>query len=137
LEPEARPMQVGHSERLIEVVLDGKPHEWRLECIVGGRGLRPDVGELCVGIAGTDQSLRLLSQSLTVPLTDGDWLAYAAAQRERLEQANRLARQSAGEEESRYWSMRHELARKLLAARTPAEAPQYDIDRFINDKLAA
>ncbi len=74
-----------------------------------------------------------------------DWLAYAAAQRERLQEMNRQARSTAGKEEVEYWASRHELARQM-AGRTPSpvapklddeSAVHNDVDRLINQKLTA
>ncbi len=144
LEPEARPLPVGHAERLVEIELDGQPHDFKLECIVGGRGLRPDLGELCVSIAGADQPLALLSQSIRLPLTDANWLAYATEQRMRLEKMNHVARQSAGAEETKYWALRHDLARQHVGGLKAPDVPERsedraalnEVDRFINHKAA-
>jgi hypothetical protein len=165
VEPGLRPMQVGHREQLKPLSLDGRPHVFRLETIVGERGLRPELGELSVSYARNGEPLRLLSAKLNLPLTDEGWTAYAADQHARLAEMSRKSRRTAGAEEHKYWQWRHELARQFWQDRPPVHIPDpsatgvppvksgtgvppvshrrdagatmhNDIDRFINHALA-
>ena len=76
-----RPLPLGHQEQIVKVNLTDRPHTIRLEALVGGQKLRPEIGELCVGIARAGEPFRLLSADRHVPLSDDGWQAYATERR--------------------------------------------------------
>ena len=118
-----RPLPIGHREKLVEFTLDGQPHDFRLEAFVGGRGLRPDLGEICVALARKGEPFYLLSARPAIPLSDAAWLALAAEQVRRLEDLNRQTRRTAGAPEALYWADRHALARKIADAKPAPRVP--------------
>jgi len=144
LGPDVRPFVPGHQESRAAVTLDGGPHTFRLELVVGGRKLRPELGEPAVAIAAEGQPYRLLADPPTVPYTDAGWDAFAidALARHRAREA--AARKLARADEDRFWQERHELARRTwhdkpiavpdLPAGMPAQNP---IDHFLGQRLAA
>jgi mono/diheme cytochrome c family protein len=96
-----------------------------LETIVGGKGHRPDTGELVVAIEleGTNQ-FRLLScepiDGTLVPLTDSAIEPHAKQGEEAMRRFDIARRRTLAESQDAYWSTRHadakEFASKKLAA---------------------
>src|SRR5262245_55567615 len=111
LGPDVRPFQPGHQESRAAVTLDGGPHTFRLELIVGGRKLRPELGEPAVAIAAEGQPFRLLADPPTVPFTDAGWDAFAVDALSRHRARETAARKLARTDEDRFWQQRHDLAR--------------------------
>ncbi len=107
----------GSQEKQTSVTLDGGKHAFRLEVIVGGPRLRPEVGEVQVGVAAAGEGFRLLSPSEKVALDDEGWAAYVEASRTRHAERDRAARRAATAEEVKYWDRRHEIARRSQAPR--------------------
>ncbi len=138
-----RPLQTGDREELAVIESPGAVHQFRVEWIVGGGKLRPELGEAFVAIRSGDSGFHLLSPSPSIPLTDDAWLGYIDARRLALSQRNQHRRHEATEQERAYWEYRHRLAREQLAEKSPATVPksvdenaeQNDIDRFINSRL--
>jgi hypothetical protein len=115
----------GHKESMATVQGDGTPHVVTLEAFVGGKGSRPEVGELTVSISHAGEPFRLLSPTQDAPqFTDGGWRAFADAQRIRVAELEQTLRHNTAEEA--YWTKRHEIAR---AAVKPVEGQS--IDAFI------
>ena len=66
----------GHIERQTKIVSDGQPHSVMLEAFVGGKGIRPELGELSVSVSGDGKTWTLLSdQSGAAAVTPGAWSA--------------------------------------------------------------
>jgi hypothetical protein len=108
-----------------------------------GRGERDGVR----GAAATEPKklFFLLSPTTPIPHTDEGWETYVESESGRLAAMDAQNRRELAAEEIKYWSMRHELARKL-AGETPAPSvpraasglPVHnDIDRFIGARLQA
>jgi len=153
-EPGLRPLPVGHTERLLNLKLDGLPHEFRLENFVGGDRLRLETGELALAIApvaptaNDDRAVlwgtfRLLAPQPTVELSDEGWSRFAEARRARLTRLDTLARHTRGAGELAHWQARHDLAQATLAERPPVRIPHIsgklpvhnEIDRFLGERL--
>jgi hypothetical protein len=139
----ARTLPAGHMDEVATFKSDGAPHLFVLEAFVGGRKLRPEVGELCVGVAGKDGIFDLLSPKTKIPLTDEGWEPFAAAQKSELAERDVVQRRVVSAEEDKYWAKRHEQARKGIkpAPAIPALPAGYTannaIDRFVAARLAA
>lgn len=138
-----RYLRAGHNDAFITVSGDGKPHVYVLEAIIGGKGLRPETGELSVSVVLDGGLFRLLAPKPTVALTDEGWESFIVGQQQRLAALDAKHRRKAGAAEEKYWAMRHESARRLAA---PAPAvphlssdwpAQNEIDRFISARLQA
>ena len=158
-DPRLRPLGPGHTERLVELELDGRERVFSLEAIVGGKGLRQEVGELSVAVsanAGAEEgaeeeakkeggqpgAFQLLSAGgPAVSLSDAAWLDYASAARGRLVELNRKIRRGKSVQEDAYWRQRHERARRYEATLAPCPPPSTQegfnpVDRFIGKRLA-
>ncbi len=143
--PGARLLPMGHSEKIIQVTGDDQAHTFLLEAYVGGKNLRPEIGELSVSRKENDGMFYLMSPrgDLRVPMTDEGWETYARHQAAETAALNARLRKIRGEEESRYWQWRHELARARVAQKPAPALPQVsagmpvlnDVDRFIGRKL--
>ncbi len=157
LAPGSRQLFPGAVERLAEVELDGEDHEFRFEVHAGGQTRRVEFGETSVSFApvsaSSDQSVdafhegatpfRVLSTKLDIPMTNRGWEAYERKRRNDYVQMDQQKRHEVGAAEQRYWNIRHEVARKIVADRAGAELPEVkpgssvgnDIDRFILARL--
>ena len=122
----------GHKESLAQVHGDGLPHVLTVEAFVGGKAIRPELGELTVCVSGDGGPFVLLGVDgkTATAFDEAGWSAFAAAQRERLAQLNAARRHNPAEDA--YWKMRHDLARQHAAP-----APGGSIDGFIAAKLQA
>jgi hypothetical protein len=144
LGPDLRPIQPGQQEKRAAVQLDGGRHSVRLEFVVGGRKLRPELGEPAVAIAAAGQPFRLLADPPTVPFSDAGWEAYRGERLAHYRAASAAARKAASAAEDHYWRRRHDLARQTWAGRAvpvpplPAGLPGHNaIDHFLGQRLAA
>jgi hypothetical protein len=135
-----------NQEQLVTLALDGKPHDVRLETIVGDQKLRPELGELSVSIAkvGEDPaagepSFKLLTQFPSIPLSEKGWADYKAARRDQFVYLDQEVRRSAAAGQAEYWSKRHELAGSLWREQPEIVVPDVSdaagelstIDRFL------
>ncbi len=142
--PDLRPLPVGHAEQSAAITIAGGEHVVRLEVVVGGKGLRPEVGELLVAIAPNDKkaNYQILSpvSGSSFALTDENWTRFAWDQHRRLRQINRAARQAIAAKEAAYWQERHTWVAEQLRGKAVPQPPANDgrsaIDRFIIKRLA-
>lgn len=142
LPPGLRFLRNGHTEMEFTVKSDGKPHVVVAEAYVGGKGLKPDLGEFTLSVSTKGGLYRLLAPKVNVPHTDEGFLAYAEEQRAQFDKMERQRRTESLVEENKYWAKRHEFARKVMAnvpapevPKTSGAAVQNDVDRFINARL--
>ena len=143
--PDIRYLRPGHFEDLTAVTTEGRPHLFVLEAVIGNKGRRPELGELSVSVASGDGSFRLLTPDpgQIIPLTEEGWDGYAAERRAHHTSRDVKRRQAVAADEDLYWVMRHQLARKQVAAARGPEPPPVSketpvrnaIDRFIGAKL--
>ncbi len=148
--PQMRLARTGHAEAVTDFELAAGSHEVLLEAVVGGKGLRPEIGELGVAFAARepDGSVRVyhLLQPRTIaaeatdasdpfgaPLTDDGWREYAFAHRERVLALNRKRRRDASRSSDAYWRQRHAEA-AFVAVRMPVRR-EASIDTFIEERL--
>lgn len=152
LHPDLRPLPPGHVEKLLRVEFAGGKHVVRVEAIVGGGNLRPELGELCLALSRVDPGSRkagpfhlvgppAVADPRVVPLSDRSWGAYTHAARTRQVVRDRTRRQVARDPEDAYWERRHRLAREHVATLSPRPPPivpgvENPIDRFIARRLA-
>ncbi len=116
----------GHKESLATIEGDGQPHVITLETFVGGKGLRPEIGELSVSLGTAGGEFRLLTPGKpAAELTDRSWRNFMAEQRERVAAMDTARRRNAGEEA--YWKKRHALAREMAKP-----APGESIDKLVS-----
>ena len=135
--------RTGHHERWITVQSKGGEHLFVIEGIIGGKGLKPDIGELTVSLARKSELLHLLAPKEKIPHTDEAWTAFTDTQLARLATADTKRRNETAAAENKFWAQRHSLARKTLAAKPAPAVPKVaahtpvfnDIDRFIGARL--
>jgi hypothetical protein len=130
----------GHSEAMGEFKSDGKPHVFTFEMFVGGKNLRPELGQPFVAVSTGGAPFRLLTPGKEIiDVTDDGWKQYAHEQKTRIAQLASEHRVTA--EETAYWKMRHELARAEVAKKPAITVPATmlpaanEVDRFIGAKL--
>jgi hypothetical protein len=137
--------RTGHHEHWVAVQSKGGDHIFALEGIIGGKSLKPEVGELTVSISRKGELFHLLAPKERIPHTDDAWTAFADAQFARRAAADAMRRNDPAAEEYKYWARRHELARKTVTAKPAPSVPRVaattpvlnDIDRFIGARLEA
>ena len=135
----------GHSEAMAVVEGDGQPHVFVFETFVGGKNLRPELGQPSLSISTNGAPFHLLTNDgQWIDFTDASWNHYAREQRARVEAL--AAQRRANAEELAYWKGRHDLARAEIAKNPPVTVPesqtsnaeiQNPIDAFILAKLEA
>ena len=122
-EPGIHPLPVGHQEKMVTIPLDGQEHDFLLEALVGGDGLRPELGELSVCVAQPDETLQLLGFPLNVPFTVAGWTTYSQGSRTRHRRRDQARRERVASAEADYWTRRHDLARQYLKDRAGPQVP--------------
>ncbi len=104
----------GHKEAQGRLSSDGQPHVLLIESLIGGRGMRPELGEVFAAVTKDGKSFAVLAPDgaeRTAPsLTTGAWTAFADAQRAHIAALNTERRRNPAEDA--YWKTRHDLARK-------------------------
>ncbi len=135
--PDIRYLRPGHFESITNFVADGSEHSFVLEALIGTKGRRPELGELGVSVATRDEdSFSVLSPKRHILLTEGGVAAYEIERRDHWQQEDVRCRTLASVEESKYWAMRHQLARDHNATLVRIGVAR-SIDDFITAKLVA
>ncbi len=148
----------GHQEKWVTVKSNGGEQLFVLEAIIGGKRLRPEVGELTVsvelplaaqlaGLKNVTQPrlFHLLAPAESIPHTDGAWASFRQQQLARLAEGDAQRRRDPDSKENQYWAQRHEAVHKVLAGKTKPSVPSApgapgilnEVDRFIAVRLAA
>ena len=146
----------GHQEAWFKVKSTGAEMLFVLDGIIGGKGLRPEVGELTVGVelpaqlAALDKTapaklFHLLAPTERITHTDDAWAAYSDNQLGRIAETDSRRRRDPNSPENKYWAQRHEAVRKMISDKPGAAVPQVpsssaiqnDVDCFIATRLAA
>ncbi|MEZ6113525.1 MAG: DUF1553 domain-containing protein [Pirellulaceae bacterium] len=146
---EMHPLLVGHREVLVDVDVEEGERLFTLEAMIGGKGLRDEVGELCVALAPAQQTgtmFELLAPSDAEPITlhERDWRRYAEQSQSLIAELDSKARRTAAANQADFWQQRHAWARDVVEQKTPLDVPASEpdypelntIDRFINARLA-
>ena len=136
-------LRPGMQEVVVEFESLGSQHFFLMEAFVGGKGKRPETGDLSVSISIDDAPFKLLSPTLDIALTDGNWVDYAEKSQEAIRVINQAARAAIGIKESEKWKKRHQRTRELAAQKqsvlvpspTPGHPANNAIDHFINARL--
>ncbi|HSH92645.1 MAG TPA: LamG-like jellyroll fold domain-containing protein, partial [Roseimicrobium sp.] len=136
-------LRMGQDEEWLTVKSDGREHVFVLEALVGGKGVRPEIGELTITVANKDGSFTLLAPKAKIPHTDEGWTAYMESRLARIAEMNQQNRTTAPVVENAYWKTRHEMAKQTVGAKPGPVVPQVaksmpvnnEIDRFIAARL--
>lgn len=144
--PNEHAAPAGHQEKVVHRKLPPGRYLFRLETIVGGKGLRSELGELVAAMAAGDEPLRILAPQSELGFSEVDWIAYTEQLDQRLMQLDQQRRAELGAAQAEYWKERHRFAAQYvesLPAIEPTELPAAEslpannrIDQFINAKLA-
>ena len=108
-------LPAGHREALGKFVSDGKPHVVVVEEWVGGKGIRPEAGELAVWVKGATWTMLGSAQGVAA------FPEVLRQQGERIAALNKKGRRNPSEDA--YWKMRHELARKHVVSQSGGGLP--------------
>ncbi len=143
LAPGTRALYPGSEERLAEIELDGKEHEFRLLIHSGGQKRRLELGETSLSFARVDEQFRVLSTKVDIPLTDEGWEPFERRRRDEYVLIDQRRRRSASRDEDHYWARRHEIARKIVSNWKSVSMPtakdrssvSNEVDVFIQAKL--
>jgi hypothetical protein len=141
-EPNLALLPAENQEELATMTLDGKPHEFWLEAIVGDQKLRPELGEISVSISGPGEqrseigepTFKLLTHDLKTPLSEHNWAVYKRKYFVSLAQIDTLARRQIVAQHDAYWVRRHEIARTHIPTQPAPVEPNVAGD---NDELTA
>ena len=130
-EPGLALLPAENQEQIATVELDGKPHDFRLETIVGDQKLRPELGEISLSIASSDKppsesepAFKLLAPNLSVPLSQQGWADYKRSSLDWIAQIDTRTRRSLAAEHDAYWHRRHEIARRYWHDRPATAIPE-------------
>lgn len=133
-------LQPGHSEAMATIKGDGRPHVFTFETFVGGKNLRPELGQPLVAISTGGAPFRLLTPTdQWFDVSDEAMNHYAHEQQARVAKLSVERRVNA--DEMAYWQMRHDLARTEVAKKPAVTVPTTtlpaanEVDRFIAAKL--
>jgi hypothetical protein len=104
-------------ETVCEVEWDGAEHGFRLETIVGGKGLRPELGETIVAWQPADDPgapfVILGPGPERLVLSEREWPRLEFESRQRLHGLQQHLRSEAAAGNLAYWSKRHQQARQF------------------------
>ncbi|MCA9175351.1 MAG: DUF1553 domain-containing protein [Planctomycetales bacterium] len=139
-------LSAGHQEQRQTVELAAGEHRVIWDLVVGGKGVRVELGEAYLGAraAGSDDVFALLGPAgTTSPLTEAFRTELVERLREATAALNTRLRREASAKDDHYWRERHALAAEIAAELrpdTPAPVAGYPannaIDHFLNARLA-
>ncbi len=130
-----KPLAHAQRDTLIQLELDGKPHQFRLEVVVGGQKLRPEVGRPAVAIAKEGGQFYLLAPKLETPFTIAGWNKYADASWVRNRDRNAQTRRRVSDGERQYWVKRHTLTRQVALRQKALEPPKVKNTKVVNNPI--
>ena len=124
------PISQGHREDLVEIELTEGMHVFCLDAIVGGRSIRPEVGELCVAIATEGGEYTILAPDAVEPWipTVARWQEFLSEEAIRMQRLNQRHRFEASEQERAYWDSRHRIAKAKSAIGESQSIDQVCVD---------
>ena len=112
--PGHRALRPGDQDAIATFKSDGGRHRLTWEVFLGGKGMRPELGETLVALAEPDRdTFVVLHPTKPFPLTDDAWMDYDARLRGELATLNQQRRREASREWTAFWNKRHEYASKV------------------------
>jgi hypothetical protein len=110
-----RALRPGDQDTIAPFVSDGARHRWTWEIFLGGKSVRPELGETCVAVAAPEsETFLVMHQTEPFPLTDDGWTDFVDHRREELRDFNQQRRREASRDWRAFWDRRHEYARKVV-----------------------
>jgi hypothetical protein len=122
-DPNAPPLGPAQREAVAKFKLDGKPHAFRLEVIIGDQKRRVEAGDTVVAVARTGEAFRLFAPVPAVLFTSAGWSEYVSAARARLKTRDAETRLAVSANEQALWDKRHEDARRAWADKPRPRVP--------------
>lgn len=115
--PGHRALRPGDQDVIALFPSDGGRHRLTWEVFLGGKSVRPELGETLVALASPDSdSFAVLHQTKPFVLTDEAWADFTARRRDELVTVNQSRRREASHDWIAFWNRRHEHARKTMHA---------------------
>ncbi len=109
-----RPLQPGDYEQAIAWSPTPGEHRVQVDLWVGGKGRRPELGEMCLASSADGKQFHVMSVRQPFRLDDWHWEQWAKTEKKRLESEDTIRRRKASEAYARYWEKRHQLAKDTL-----------------------
>jgi len=132
-----------HQDSVVQQQLAAGTHRFTIVAVIGGKGLMPTPGELCVSYGKPGEVETLLGPDGSPRLVDEEWETYVAKAQKRHQSDDVKRRRAMSADVVTAWNKRHETVRQWIA-QTPAvpipaakgTLPVYnEIDLFLNPKL--
>ncbi len=115
--PGHRALRPGDQDTIASFKSEGQRHRLTWEVFLGGKSVRPELGETFIALAGPESdSFAVLHQTKPFVLTDESWTDFVARRRDELVTLNQQRRREASREWTEFWNRRHEYARKVVRA---------------------
>jgi hypothetical protein len=131
------PIPAGHRQFEVTVQLEAGFHQIRVDTIVGGNGLRSELGVLFVGWSSGNGPVQLLAPQSAVVLDQQGWLDASQRTERELRQWERERRMAGYANADDYWRSRHERARQLAQRDQPTSGDAGTTVQQINQYLDA
>ena len=113
--PGHRALRPGDQDTIASFKSEGGRHRLTWEVFLGGKSVRPELGETCVALAAPDSDyFVVLHPTKPFALTDDGWIDFTARHRDELVTLNQQRRREASREWTTFWNRRHEYARKTI-----------------------
>lgn len=129
--PGHRALRPGDQDTIASFKSDGQHHRLTWEVFLGGKAVRPELGETLVALAGPDNdSFAVVHQTKPFVLTDEAWTDFVARRRDELVSFNQQRRREASRDWTAFWNRRHEYARRVgMAHQNSPDDPQSPLDK--------
>ena len=115
--PGLRALRPGDQDTIGLFKSDGGRQRLTWEIFLGGKSVRPELGETFVALAGPDSdSFAVLHQTKPFVLTDEAWMDFVARRCDEMVTVNQQRRREASRDWTAFWIRRHEYARKVIRA---------------------
>lgn len=136
-DPQLYPPSAGHQEKIIPWKCPGGEFVFRFETLVGGKGLRNELGEAVVGIRRQGEQVFQMLSNHGDPkkLTFADWEQVTQAYRKQVKDLEAAQRLQLAQLDAPYWNERHRMARALASKQV--KTGTQTIDQIIQTKLRA
>lgn len=130
------PPPAGHQEKTFPYELKGGEQVIRFETLVGGNGLRNELGEVVVAFRKKgDHQFQILSNQKTPSyLTYKDWEPIASAYRSQLMEIEKNNRQVLAKLDAPFWDDRHQHAQSIVQKKSP-KFDELSIDQLVENEL--
>ena len=122
------PIAQGHRENIFQAELSEGVHVIRLDAIVGGKAIRPEIGDLCLAISVDNSEYVVLTPDAIEPWipTQPRWKDFLTDETQRMLRLNQRLRLKASKSEQQYWDQRHQEAKELILASATKDQGKYE-----------